>query len=351
MIFIDLDDTLIHVLDDTQGNALARLQRQSEVAARMSPAAARRAQNQLQLFQGAPRIQVGPVAYLVAVRPGAVAMLDALAAHPLAIFTWAQVDYAEAALAAVGLRNRFLRVFAKDAPPKTLVAQGQPFVLVDDLDYGTQGVQSKLRLLADDFGPENHVLATDLANVGAQAEAQLAEQTRKNPDSTGPAYGKARFRPPTIFPVARVIAVFRRLEDDLIKWNLRPDRMMFLWGKPSEFKETRAFAYTMKPRAMVYVVVAPKLEKASRGRIEGIMRHEMAHALQLEWPRAKLDQIIRAAGLISPPGMERHADVLAHALWGAPILYDSATVQDIDAGMTQRPFHLPDPPYEEPRKR
>lgn len=304
MLFIDLDQTLVDTQRDAQGRILH-----------------------------------------LEVRPGHEEFFASLQDVPKALFTWADLAYAREILARMGWDRHFLRVFSADNPPGP--AQG-PFVLLDDQPFDSPLLQAKLTLLGD-CRPERHIEARPgrpLARFIPEIRTRLGSSPRINPAE--PAYGKVRPRV-SVYPpnakVDRVVQVYQRLEDDLIAWGLRPERMMFMWGKNVEFPAARSFAYTMRPGKMVIVTAAPKLENQGQGRIEGVMRHEMAHALQFVWPREQLDAIILNRGLQPPSGVETHADLLAEALWGDPILYDKETVQDIERGTTRRPLHLPNAPF------
>jgi hypothetical protein len=96
-------------------------------------------------------------------------------------------------------------------------------------------------------------------------------------------------------------------------------------GKASEFPTLRAHAYCVDttPPTIVY---APKLERARLARIEGVIRHELGHALAFH------------AGV--PGHAERDADDLARRTLGATIRYDADEVQTTGAGVTPRPAHL-----------
>ena len=123
---------------------------------------------------------------------------------------------------------------------------------------------------------------------------------------------------------SRVRPVFRRLLA-----RLREDFPTFdatlARGKASEFPTLRAHAYCVDTHPPT-IVFAPKLERATRARIEGVIRHELGHALAF------------VAGM--PGHSERDADEIARRALGATIRYDADEVQTTGAGMTPRPAHL-----------
>lgn len=99
--------------------------------------------------------------------------------------------------------------------------------------------------------------------------------------------------------------------------------------------EPRAYAYCTIDRP-VRVGVAPKLATAMRNRIDGVLRHEIGHAIDALYsaPESKL-------GGVSLPGTpELRADAIAGAVWGSPIRYDADAVQTIGVG-GPRPAWLP----------
>lgn len=100
-------------------------------------------------------------------------------------------------------------------------------------------------------------------------------------------------------------------------------------GRPEQFPAARDFAYTTDETRPIRVVFAPKLEAQRLGRIEGVLRHELAHALLLS--RGDTDHL------------ERATDALAERLFGEPIWYDADMhVQTIEpGGYRRRPASLP----------
>lgn len=122
----------------------------------------------------------------------------------------------------------------------------------------------------------------------------------------------------------RVRACFRRLARRVPALG----RVDLAAGRPGQFPAARDFAYTTNETSPIRVVFAPRLEAQQHGRIEGVMRHELAHALLLSRGDASHS--------------EREADALAERLFGRPIWYDDDRVQTIEPGRHRyRPASLP----------
>ena len=99
-------------------------------------------------------------------------------------------------------------------------------------------------------------------------------------------------------------------------------------GESSEFPMPRNMAYCHRDddSGALTIVVAPKLVRGSKDRIEGVLRHEFGHALLFYWGY--------------PEHGERDADSLAENVFGDPIYYDRETVQTTRSGTRPRPAHL-----------
>jgi Zn-dependent protease with chaperone function len=125
----------------------------------------------------------------------------------------------------------------------------------------------------------------------------------------------------------RTRAVFRRLYARAVR-RVPSLRVALAVGDPRVFPAARDYAYCELRGSRITIVVAPKMESAPRARIEGVLRHELAHA------------VFFALG--EPRHAEADADRLAAALFGRPIRYDAAFVQTIGRGRyAARPRHLP----------
>lgn len=75
------------------------------------------------------------------------------------------------------------------------------------------------------------------------------------------------------------------------------------------------------------IYFSPKILKASRERIEGLLRHEFGHVLLMN--------------IGNYDHSEREADVVAERFLGKNIYYDDEDVQTIAFGTRPRPNHLP----------
>ena len=125
---------------------------------------------------------------------------------------------------------------------------------------------------------------------------------------------------------ASVAAVFNRL---LRTAQQRAPglRVTLRVGRAAEFPKARDFAYCILKNRKIAIVVAPKLSRQSRARIEGLLAHEFGHAAFFHH------------GI--PRHAEREADRAALALFGLVIRYDDADVQTTGHGRTPRPSYLP----------
>jgi len=86
----------------------------------------------------------------------------------------------------------------------------------------------------------------------------------------------------------------------------------------------RNFAYCTDG---LIIVVAPKMTKSAEHRIEGVLCHELGHAMLFH-----LGHLHHS---------ERDADEVAEQVFGTPIFYDRDTVQSTMHGVSPRPDFLP----------
>ncbi len=133
---------------------------------------------------------------------------------------------------------------------------------------------------------------------------------------------------------------YRELHDDVEGW-VPGFSVPLRVGQASEFPEQRNMAYcaykdTPYGAKDIVIVVAPKLARGPEGRIQAILRHELAHAIEFHLGEYKLLEALPEL----PAGPERRADRLAELLWGDPIYYDDILVQTLDGGKRPRPRHL-----------
>jgi hypothetical protein len=94
-------------------------------------------------------------------------------------------------------------------------------------------------------------------------------------------------------------------------------------GVPEDFPKARDFAYTDG----AYIYFSPKILSALTHRVDGLLRHELAHVILMQ------------KGLFSHS--ERDADRVAAWAFGTPILYDSEDIQSTLEGRPVRPSYLP----------
>lgn len=103
-------------------------------------------------------------------------------------------------------------------------------------------------------------------------------------------------------------------------------RASFRVGRAPEFPATRDYAYCRKGPKGITIVVAPKMRRAGIPRIDGVLMHELAHA------------VLFAAG--RPNHTERQADAVAEGIFGRNIYYDRDLVQTTGVGVRPRPREL-----------
>ena len=122
-------------------------------------------------------------------------------------------------------------------------------------------------------------------------------------------------------------------------------RVPLLVGEPQQFPARRNMAYCAyrdgnAGRRDIAIVVAPKLCRGGRQRVQAILRHELAHALEFHLGEDELREMAAADGIRLPEGPERRADRVAEIIWGDPIYYDRDLVQTLERGTRPRPGHL-----------
>jgi len=123
---------------------------------------------------------------------------------------------------------------------------------------------------------------------------------------------------------SRVHAIFDRLSKQARSTVGSSFRPRLYIGNRAEFPESRNFAYCTDG---LIIVVAPKMVKSANHRIEGVLGHELGHAILFYFGR--LDH------------SERDADDMAERVFGKTILYDRDTVQSTEHGVCPRPSFLP----------
>ncbi len=116
-------------------------------------------------------------------------------------------------------------------------------------------------------------------------------------------------------------------------------------GKPDQFPEPRNMAYCAyrdypSGEREIFIVVAPKLIRSNRARVDAILRHELAHAIEFYAGEDEVRRLAKQDGHKLPPGPERRADRIAEIIWDDPIYYDDILVQSLNKGTRPRPRHL-----------
>jgi|SaaInlStandDraft_6_1057023.scaffolds.fasta_scaffold321998_1 hypothetical protein len=75
------------------------------------------------------------------------------------------------------------------------------------------------------------------------------------------------------------------------------------------------------------IYFSPKILRASEDRLQGLLRHELAHVLLIQG--GDFDH------------SEAYADEIAESFFGKPIFYDRQDVQCVSGGVRPRPLYLP----------
>ncbi len=120
--------------------------------------------------------------------------------------------------------------------------------------------------------------------------------------------------------------------------------MPLVVGKPNQFPMPRNMAFcgygSGNDGRRIGIVVAPKLLRGDRDRVQAILRHELAHAIEFHVGEEELRSMAAQDGYRLPRGAERRADRVAEIIWGDPIYYDDILVQTLARGIRPRPEHL-----------
>lgn len=129
--------------------------------------------------------------------------------------------------------------------------------------------------------------------------------------------------------------------------GLSPDRIRLTWdiGPYPHFENPRGFGVTFhngQPHCHVRMAEKSIRElETNPGRVDGVVRHEIGHVVDLCLPSDKVDAWAAGRGVILPYTPERRADAIAEAIWLQPMFYDTQLfVQTTDPGIRPRPPHL-----------
>lgn len=128
-----------------------------------------------------------------------------------------------------------------------------------------------------------------------------------------------------------------RLGDDLLC------RLSWEYGWHPHFAKKRGFGVTYElPEGACHMVFARKIARAAQPRADGVLRHEIGHAVDYLVDKGQLDEWASQRGFALPHTTERRADAIAECLWLSPIYYDGklcvqTTAPDLHR---TRPLHL-----------
>ncbi len=111
-------------------------------------------------------------------------------------------------------------------------------------------------------------------------------------------------------------------------------------GASAHFDTRRGFATTSFDGTSTYLKLSEKLLTAGSYRVEGVLRHEMGHIVDLNVPWPALDAWAEERGADLPHTPERRADAIAGTIWGSPVYYDVESVQTTLSGTSPRPEDL-----------
>lgn len=100
----------------------------------------------------------------------------------------------------------------------------------------------------------------------------------------------------------------------------------------------RSYAYcNCDGEAATTIGIAPRLADQPTHRIDGVLRHEIGHAVDTLYqrPESRLARNLHLPGHDTP---ELRADAIASAIWRSPIGYDEDHVQTTDPGGPRPPW-------------
>lgn len=134
---------------------------------------------------------------------------------------------------------------------------------------------------------------------------------------------------------------YKKLHKDVQSVVGEEFRAYLVVGHPSEFPKKRNMAYCyVEHDGSIFIVISPKLAGGSTSRVEAILRHELAHAIEFHTGETELREMARLDGHELHTGQELRADQVAEIIWEDPIYYDEINVQTLERGKRPRPTHL-----------
>ena len=114
-------------------------------------------------------------------------------------------------------------------------------------------------------------------------------------------------------------------------------------GHYTHFKTPRGYGVTFYQEGkMPHVRLSWKCLYTPMTRVDGVIRHEIGHVLDMVFSPKAVDRWAESRGKRLPPvkDIERRADAIALCIWGEPIYYDGDDVQSTCCGVYPRPERL-----------
>jgi hypothetical protein len=135
---------------------------------------------------------------------------------------------------------------------------------------------------------------------------------------------------------ARLREAERNLDGQLpVSWDV---------GPYAHFRKPRGYGVTFCHRGntgpCAHMRFAPKILHAPLHRQDGVLLHEIGHAVDHICPARALDRWARQNGVRLPKTPEQRADAIALAIFGVPVRYDQELVQSTRYGAPKRPAQL-----------
>lgn len=121
-------------------------------------------------------------------------------------------------------------------------------------------------------------------------------------------------------------------------------RVTWGYGRHRHFKTKRGYAVTLQSEpGSFHLLFAPKTDRASADRQQGLVLHELGHVLDMHFGYENALALLGERPRFwsdGGTGPERKADFLAEAFFGVHVHYDRDDVQTIGGGTRPRPARL-----------
>lgn len=144
---------------------------------------------------------------------------------------------------------------------------------------------------------------------------------------------------------ARARAIYKSLHRDVQTVIGEDFSVPLKIGDPRDFPKPRNMAFCGyrdgNSGRSIIIVIAPKLLHGDEPRVQAILRHELAHAVEFYLGEDELHKVAALGGDSLPDTPELRADAVAEIIWGDPIYYDRLKVQTLSRGQRPRPPSLP----------